>query len=171
VGSLNSTFLTLIPKANKPISFDDFRPISLCNLCYKVISKIISNRIKPFLYNSLSIEQLGFLQGRRIQDAIGTTHESLHSIKKKKLKSLVLKLDLRKAYDCIDWELLRLILINVGFRIQMTNWIMACVTSSSYVVMINGEATYFLEAAGDCVKGAHFHHCSLFWLWRVSAYY
>jgi hypothetical protein len=71
VGSLNSTFLTLIPKANKPKTFDDFRPISLCNLCYKVISKIISNRIKPILSNALSAEQLGFLQGRRIQDAIG----------------------------------------------------------------------------------------------------
>jgi hypothetical protein len=44
-GSLNSTFLTLIPKANKPVTFDDFRPISLCNLCYKVISKIIANRL------------------------------------------------------------------------------------------------------------------------------
>jgi hypothetical protein len=76
VGSLNSTFLTLIPKANKPTTFDDFRPISLCNLCYKVISKIIANRIKPILSRSLSAEQLGFLQGRRIQDAIGTTHES-----------------------------------------------------------------------------------------------
>jgi hypothetical protein len=114
-GGLNSTFLTLIPKANKPVTYEDFRPISLCNLCYKVISKIIANRIKPFLSRSLSEEQLGFLQGRRIQDAIGTTHESLHSIKKKKLKSLILKLDLRKAYDCIDWAHLRLILLKVGF--------------------------------------------------------
>jgi hypothetical protein len=55
VGGLNSTFLTLIPKANKPSSFEDFRPISLCNLCYKIISKIIANRIKPFLSEMLSL--------------------------------------------------------------------------------------------------------------------
>jgi hypothetical protein len=108
VGSLNSTFMALIPNENKPVTFDDFRLISLCNLCYKVISKIIANRIKPILSRSLSGEQLGFLQGRWIQDVIGTTHESIHSIKRKKLKSLVLKLDLRKTYDCIDWDLLRL---------------------------------------------------------------
>jgi len=60
VGSLNSTFLTLIPKANKPSTFDDFCLISLCNLCYKLISKIISNRIKPILSISLFAEQLGF---------------------------------------------------------------------------------------------------------------
>jgi hypothetical protein len=83
VGSLNSTFLALIPKANKPTTFGDFRPISLCNLCYKLISKIIANRIKPILSRSLSAEQLGFLKGRQIQDVIGTTHECLHSKKKK----------------------------------------------------------------------------------------
>jgi hypothetical protein len=101
-GGLNMTFIALIPKVNKPQIFGDFRPISLCNLCYKIISKIIANWIKPILSRSLSEEQLGFLQGRRIQDAIGTVHGCLHSIKKKKSKSLVLKLDLKKAYDCIS---------------------------------------------------------------------
>jgi hypothetical protein len=84
LGGLNATFLTLIPKANNPTSFDDFRPISLCNLAYKIISKVIANRLKPLLSKALSLEQMGFLKGRNIQDAIGTTHESLHSIKKKK---------------------------------------------------------------------------------------
>jgi hypothetical protein len=63
-GSLNSTFLALIPKENNPTNFGDFRPISLCNLCYKLISKIIANRIKPILSSTLSEEQLGFLKGR-----------------------------------------------------------------------------------------------------------
>jgi len=63
VSSLNSTFITLILKANKPITFDDFQLISLCNLCYKIISKIIANRIKPVLSKFRSSEQLGFLQG------------------------------------------------------------------------------------------------------------
>jgi hypothetical protein len=105
-GNLNATFLALIPKENKPTCFGDYRPISLCNLCYKLISKVIADRIKPFLSSFLSEEQLGFLQGRRIQDALGTAHECLHSIQKKKSKSLVLKLDLKKAYDCVDWDLL-----------------------------------------------------------------
>jgi len=81
------------------------------------------------------------LKGRRIHDVIGTAHKCLHSLTKKKTKSLVLKLDLRKAYDCIDWDLLRMILIQMGFGIQVTKWIMSCVTSPTYVVLINGETT------------------------------
>jgi hypothetical protein len=80
-GGINSTFLVLIPKDDSPITCNDYRPISRCNLIYKIISKVISNRIKPFLGRSLSAEQLGFLKGRRIQDAIGAAHECLHSIK------------------------------------------------------------------------------------------
>jgi hypothetical protein len=60
-GGLNATFLMLIPKASKSITYKDFHPISLCNLCYKIISKIIANPIKSFLSRSLSEEQLGFL--------------------------------------------------------------------------------------------------------------
>jgi len=120
-GGLNLNFIALFPKVNKPLYFGDYRPISLCNLCYKIISKIIENRIKPILSRSLSEEKLGFLQGRRIQDAIGTVHEFLHNIKKKKTKSLVLKLDLQKAYDCINWDLLRMILIQIGLGIKVTN--------------------------------------------------
>jgi hypothetical protein len=71
--SLNSNFLALIPKENNPRTFGDYRPISLCNLCYKLISKVISNRIKPILLRELSCEQLGFLKGSHILDAIGTT--------------------------------------------------------------------------------------------------
>jgi hypothetical protein len=87
-GCLNSTFLALIPKENNPTTFGDYRPISLCNLCYKLISKIISNRIKPFLSRKMSVEQLGFLEGRRIQDALGTAFECLHSLAKKKKTNL-----------------------------------------------------------------------------------
>jgi hypothetical protein len=152
-GGINATFLTLIPKANKPASFDDFRPISLCNLCYKIISKLIANRLITILSEKISTEQLGFLKGRHIQDAIGTAHEFLHSIKKYKLKALVLKLDLKKAYDCIDWDFLRLILHKIGLEPQMTKWILTCVTSSSFAVLINGEASDFFRSGRGVRQG------------------
>ena len=60
--SLNSTFLALIPKKDKPITFVDFRSISLCNLLYKLISKVIASRLQPFLDSHISIEQYGFLK-------------------------------------------------------------------------------------------------------------
>jgi hypothetical protein len=65
IGALNSTFLTLIPKENNPTTFEDYRPIALCNLCYTLISKIIANGIKPILSRTLSGEQLGFLKGKQ----------------------------------------------------------------------------------------------------------
>jgi len=73
--SLNKNFLALIPKENNLQSFENFRPISLFNLCYKMISKVIANRIKPVLSRELSCNQLGFLKGRQILDAIGTTQK------------------------------------------------------------------------------------------------
>ena len=116
---------------------------SFVSLCYKLISKIITNRIRPILSRSLFVEQLGFLKSQQIQNATSIVHECLHNIKKKKYKSIILKLDLQKAYDCIEWDLLRMILIQIGFGLQFMNWIMSCVSSSSFVVLVNGEATYF----------------------------
>jgi hypothetical protein len=152
-GDLNSTFLVLIPKIDSPLSFDDYRPISLCNLIYKIVSKVISNRIKPFLGRGLSAEQLGFLKGRRIQDAIGAAHECIHSIKQKNLKALILKLDLKKAFDCIDWDFLRLALHSVGFGENFILWIMACVSSARFAVLVNGEATSFFKSGRGLRQG------------------
>jgi len=69
---LNLTFITLIPKVNGHVTFEEFRPISLCNLCYKIFSKIIAKCIRPIMSRALSEEQFGFLKGRQIIDAIGT---------------------------------------------------------------------------------------------------
>ena len=68
--SINSTFLTLIPKFEKPYTFADFRPISLCNLVYKTISKIDALCLKPFLYKEISAQQFGFLKDRQITEPV-----------------------------------------------------------------------------------------------------
>lgn len=70
--SFNSTFIALIPKEDKPISFDDFHTISLCNCIYKIIVKIIANRLKPILSAHISSEQFAFLQNWQIHDTVGT---------------------------------------------------------------------------------------------------
>eukprot|EP00253_Pinus_taeda_P031270 PITA_31270 len=76
---LNATFLALIPKsteANKP---DKYQPIALCNITYKIVSKVIANRSKPLLPLLISPEQSGYVEGRQIIDGIILTHEILHS--------------------------------------------------------------------------------------------
>ena len=73
--SLNSTFLALIPKKEKPLTFADFRPISLYNLVYKLIFKIAALRLKPFLDKFISPQQFGFLKNRQIAEPIAITQE------------------------------------------------------------------------------------------------
>ena len=119
--SLNSTFIALIPKKDKPQTFADFRPISLCNLLYKLISKVIMVRVKPFLDSGISQEQYGFLKNRQIVDPIGIVQESLHSIKSKNPCAFILKLDLTKAFDRVNWTFIRLILIQIGAPLQTVN--------------------------------------------------
>jgi hypothetical protein len=118
-----------------------------------LISKIIANRIKPILSWSLSKEQLGFLKGRQILDAIGMAQECLHSIKVKKSKAMILKLDLKKSYDCINWDFLHLILIQSGFNIPFTNWILSCVTSENFAVLINGETSHMFKSGRGLHQG------------------
>ena len=109
--SLNNTFLTLIPKVDRPSSFGDYRPIALCNLFYKMISKIIAERLKPYLGLHISPEQFGFLHDRHILDVVGIVQEVTHSAKLKHQLTISLKLDLEKDYDKVNWSLLRLTLL------------------------------------------------------------
>jgi hypothetical protein len=152
-GALNATFLALIPKSENPGNFGDYRPIALCNLLYKIITKIIANRVKTSLSYGISKEQFGFLEGRQITDAIGIVQEVLHSIKVKNIKALVLKLDMIKAYDRVDWGFLRLVLLQVGLSLEATDWIMGCVTSANFVVLINGKPTYFFKSTRGLRQG------------------
>ena len=78
-GGINSTFLALIPKEASPSSFDRYMPISLCNSSYKIVAKLLANRIKPLLQKLISPAQGGFVQGRHILDNVIQVQEALHS--------------------------------------------------------------------------------------------
>ena len=98
-GYTNSTHLALIPKENRPSTFSRFRPISLCNSAYKIITKILSTRLKPLLSSLISENQGGFLPNRHISDSILLVQEAIHSSISRKEKGFVLKLDLANSFD------------------------------------------------------------------------
>lgn len=142
---INATFIALIPKSNNLGSLDEYRHISLCNYLYKIISKVITRQLKDILSNRISGEQFGFLAGIQIHEAIGVAQEGLHSLKSRRLKGVVIKLDLSKAYDRVNWIYLRLLLTHLGFAVSFIRWVMSCVTSISFVVLINGATSPFFS--------------------------
>ena len=111
IGAINATFIDLIPKNNNHDFFDDFRSISMWNLVYKIISKIIATKINHMLYEFISKERFIFLDNHQILDAIGVVRECLHSIKFRKQKGMMLKLYLVNPYEKVSWDFLRLVLL------------------------------------------------------------
>jgi len=152
-GAINSTFITLIPKESAPESLSDYIPSSFCNFVYKLISKVIESMIRGRMGEFITSEQFGFLKDRLITDAIGLVQESIHSAKTYKRAGLFLKLDLKKAYDRVSWSYLRLVLIQIGLDWRVVQWIMGCVTSASFVVLVNGSRSYFFQVGRGLRQG------------------
>ena len=116
--SVNETLISLIPKVDNPVILSNFRPISLCSVLYKIISKILASRLKSVLHPCITPSQSAFVPGRQILDNVMIAHEILHFLKNKrsgKVGFMSIKLDMFKAYDRVEWKYLGRIMIHMGF--------------------------------------------------------
>ena len=128
----NHTFITLIPKAKNPILVSKFRPISLCNVLYKIFSKVLANRLKKILPHIITEHQSAFTKGRLIFVNILIAFESFHCLhhhKSSKDGFMALKLDMSKAYDRVEWVFLEKIMRKLGFNEKWITLIMLCVST------------------------------------------
>ncbi|GJV82914.1 hypothetical protein Tco_1522812 [Tanacetum coccineum] len=151
---INHTFLALIPKTTTPLKVNDYRPISCCNVLYKCISKIITNRIIEGIKEVVSDNQSAFVPGRSISDNILITQELMHNYHLDRgPPRCAFKVDIQKAYDTVDWSFLDRILRGFGFHQIMIKWIMVCVTSPSFSICINGDVHGYFKGKRGLRQG------------------
>ena len=127
-GSTNSAFLALIPKEKGANNFSRFRPISLCNTGYKIITKVIANRLKLILPKIIPENQGGFIQGRQIVDNFTLVQEAIHSSLLRKEQGMVIKLDLANDFDQVNHSFILKLMSKFGFGANFIKWIRACIS-------------------------------------------
>ena len=142
-GFTNCTFLSLIPKDPRPSSLNRFRPISLCNSSYKIISKIIASRLKPLLPSLISENQGIFFPNRQIVHNIILVQEALHTSLSRNEKGFILKMDMVNAFDRVNLSFLTSILKRFGFSDDIVNLIQACTTGPWIAPHVNGRPCEF----------------------------
>lgn len=140
----NTTLICLIPKVDKLEEAGQFMPISLCNVIYKIISKMLVNHLKPIIQELVSPFQNAFIPDRLLSDNVLIAHEMVDKIwkgKRGKAFMAALKIDMFKAYDKVNWKFLEWLLDNMNFPPQCRHWIMQCVNTVTYSILVNGEPT------------------------------
>ena len=139
---LNSTHIALILKIQGPEKLGNYRPISLRNIVYKVLTKIIVARLRPYLGKLISPLQMAFVPERKGIDNVIITQELIHSLSKKKGKTgyMAIKIDLEKAYNKIEWSFVREMLVRANFPPDLRDIIISCVSTMSTSILSNGEA-------------------------------
>lgn len=147
---VNSTILALIPKKQDSMEMKDFRPIACCNVMYKVVSKILANRLKLLLPKIISENQSAFVQERLLMENVLLASELVKDYHKTEVSPrCVMKLDISKAFDSVQWSFVLNILRSMGFSEKYIHWIKLCITSPSFSVQVNGDlAGYFQSSRG-----------------------
>ena len=121
VKSLNATFLVLVPKKGGAEDLKDFRPISLVGSLYKLLAKVLTNRIKKVMGKVISKPQNAFVEGRQILDAVLIANEAVDSRLKSNQRG-VMCMDIEKAYDHVYWKFLLAVLKKIGFGERWIKW-------------------------------------------------
>jgi len=138
---INNTFISLIPKIECLQRLNDFRPISMVGSLYKILSKVLSNRLRRVMPSVISETQSAFIHGRQILDGIVIANEIVEDAKRLKKDLLLFKVDFEKAFDSIDWSYLEAVMKQINFPTLWRKWIMECVSTTSTYVLVNGSPT------------------------------
>ncbi|GLT27528.1 hypothetical protein SLA2020_025150 [Shorea laevis] len=141
VRGINNSFIVLVPKVDNPQKIEEYRPISLIGVMYKILAKILANRIKKVVDEIIGEEQMAFLRGRQLIDGVVIANEVVDEARKKKKKAFLFKIDFEKAYDKVSWDFLDYMMLRMGFCAKWRNWILECLRTNMVSVLVNGSPT------------------------------
>ena len=152
--SFNSNNIVLIPKTNHADTMNDYRPIAIANFKFKIISKILADRLSTFMPAITSVQQRGFIKGRSIKDCICLTSEAINTLHNKSFGgNLALKVDIAKAFDTLDWSFLLKVLKKFGFSETFCKWIHSILMSAKLSVSINGKMHGYFSCSRGVRQG------------------
>jgi len=133
--SLNFGTIILLPKCKEAITIQQYRPICLLNVSFKIFTKVATNRLNSVAQKVISPTQTAFLPGRNII----VLHETLHELHRKKSNSVIFKIDFEKAYDKVKWSFVRQTLEMKGFSSKWCNWVESFIKGGHVNVKINDQ--------------------------------
>ncbi|GKU98349.1 hypothetical protein SLEP1_g11364 [Rubroshorea leprosula] len=151
---INATNITIVPKVSCPNVVSDYRPIACYNVIYKAISKLLTQRINEVLSMLVSSKQTAFVKGRSItknllicQDLVRNYHRSRGPAR------CLMKIDLQKAYDSVDWGFVNAMLRGLNFPDRFINWLMLCISTTRFSVLINGQPKGYFQGQRGLRQG------------------
>ncbi|XP_024630075.1 uncharacterized protein [Medicago truncatula] len=152
--NINSNLIVLIPKVPGARVMGDYRPIALANFQFKIISKILADRLADITMRIISVEQRGFIRDRDISKCVILASEAINLLEKRQYGgNVALKVDIAKAFDTLDWNFLLAVLQRFGFDEKFVHWILVILQSARLSVLVNGKAVGFFTCSHGVRQG------------------
>ena len=150
----NQGIITCIPKPIKPRHFlKNWRPISLLNVIYKLMSSVIANRVKSVLDKVISNDQKGFIAGRYIGENIRTIYDILFETKQQEIPGLLVSVDFQQAFDTVSWKFIDKTLNYFNFGPSIKKWIKLFQTGAQSCILQNGNLSESFNLQRGCRQG------------------
>jgi hypothetical protein len=147
--SLNFRIITLIPKIENATKIQQYRPICVLNVSFKIFTKVGTNRLNKVARTVVSPRQSAFMPGRNIMEGVVILHETIHELHTKNSNGVIFKIDFEKAYDKVKWSFLQQTLRMKGFSPKWCRWIQNMVSGGSVGIKVNDDiGPYFQMKRG-----------------------